>query len=101
MYLEAKADGEARVQHPSVAGFVQWLGTQNPDARYEWGETMACACAQYAEATGTMYEWAHYGTSRESWRQLNEIAAGHDIEPANWTFGQCLERANRFRLLLA
>jgi hypothetical protein len=72
---------------------IEWLEQQNPKRSYNWHRHQACACAQFAKATGRWDAWqaAVSGRDRRSeWIALNRAANGYGT--GGWTFGRLLAR---------
>jgi hypothetical protein len=81
-----------REKYPTLYRFIAWLRTKPADEFYDWSSPKACACGQFG--------WFEAFKARDEGVDLNGIAAGDDwdrglLRPADWTFGQCLARAER------
>ena len=93
MFVETKREGEqiATRGEPSLAGFISWLETRDPDEKYAYFDMEHCACAQYAKAISA--EWRS-GIVYENpvWMTLDLAAA---MEPH--TFGALSARIRATR----
>jgi hypothetical protein len=90
-------------QTPSLAGFIAWLETKDPNERYNWDQPAICACGQYAASIGKK-GWPVF---EEPWRTLNHLACNAImsrpepsqvrryamLDQSGWTFGALLQRA--------
>jgi hypothetical protein len=92
------------IQQPSLAGFIAWLETKDPNGCYDWRSCKECACSQYAASLG-VYNWDRY-VNEEPWIMLNHLASNGAPWPARvqpwgyiapdecgWTFGALLQQA--------
>jgi hypothetical protein len=74
---------------PSLAGFIAWLETKDPKARYNYMDcTGLCPVDQYFTSIGIgVNTWYDSGFPREQWGELNALANDHR------TFGTLLRAA--------
>lgn len=71
---------------PTLAGFIEFLGGQRKNKRYDWANCSRCAIAQYLSRLGI-----DYATSA-IWRDLSHWEF-HVVMPEPHTFGAALNRA--------
>ncbi len=64
----------------TIEAFAEWAAKKSPRKTYDWFDTDACACAQYADYLGG---WG--GSS--VWRRMQSIAYERP-----WTFGALATR---------
>jgi len=86
----------------SFDGFIKWLETKDPAARYDWWNVRECLAAQYVShimaVSGSGLHWVSFpyesffpGDDKDA-RMLNyhRICCGYS---QGWTFGAALQRA--------
>lgn len=104
MFVEEKALAEPQVEQkiqPSLAGFISWLETKNPDETYPYTNSCDCACAQYLKAINQFHPWWLSDPEHNFqglMTDLNHLAAGKSnsegaFNTGAWTFGLLLDRA--------
>jgi hypothetical protein len=74
---------------PSLAGFIAWLETKNPKARYNYMNIEGlCPVDQYFTSIGIGVDtWRDASFPSEQWAELNDLACDHR------TFGALLREA--------
>ena len=97
MYADEKAPGEAKVGTPSLAGFVAWLETKDPEQAYNLYDATLCAYGQYYRSVGAnptpLFTCIARDLGLASETRAHQIAAGMTDDRSNWTFGHALTRA--------
>jgi hypothetical protein len=76
---------------PSLEGFIAWLETKDPNEEYDYHNSEACACGQYAASIHTEM-WLFDTAEFVLWDRLNGLACSRDAQ-GNWTFGHTLKVA--------
>jgi hypothetical protein len=91
MLFDPKWDKSAE-QEPSVAGFIRWLETKDPQQKYDWRLYQTCAVGEYAAALGLSV--SECICHPKTYFLSANIARGRGPKfPQDWTYGACLQRA--------
>jgi hypothetical protein len=82
---------EVKTKKPSLAGFIAWLETKNPRARYNFMDCYGlCPVDQYFTSIGIGVDtWHDPSFPREQWEELNDLASYHR------TFGALLRECRQ------
>jgi hypothetical protein len=81
---------DPKLQKPTLAGFISWLETKDPNETYIWIDYKECACGQYMAALGIFSsDWVR---SPGVLGKLNRLAMPRQFAISD-TFGNLLARA--------
>jgi hypothetical protein len=88
----------ARVERPTLAGFLEFAKRHPQGERYQWWDMDNCACAQYARHIGQFDAWrenddhdvVHARPANDMWEILNTIATG-----VPYTFGNLVKEIEK------
>jgi hypothetical protein len=77
----------------TLAHFIQWLESKDPNEAYDYTSSSRCVGAQYLKYCGVKDYSVGSGNNFEKYiKGMWYIAKGQDAEK-DWTFGAALERA--------
>lgn len=84
---------EVKTKRPSLAGFIAWLETKNPDENYDYGDTERCALGQYYRSLGREPETYPREVFPTYWDQSRLLNFG---KPTEQVFGRALKNIRDF-----